>query len=403
MKKIVEINVTHLYSTGRIMFQIAEAARKEGMSVTTFSKKTRTAKKEKIDNHYLVGSVIENTLHRYFSWYTDFQDCGTYFGTRKLIRQLKKIQPDIIHLHDVVGWYINISLLFKYLKKANIPVVWTFHDCWAYTGRCIYYDYVKCEKWMNGCNGCIQLDGYPSTKLFDHASWNYKRKKKLFTSLDNMTIVTPSEWLKKETKKSFLKKYPCIVINNGIDTSIFKPRKSNFREQYGLEEKKIVLGVASNWGQIRKGYKYMLYLADNLDEDYKVVIVGLDENEVDCIPDNIVSINKTSDDKKLAEIYSAADVFVNPTLEDNYPTTNMEAIACGTPIVTFETGGSVETVTEYSGMVVPQKDVEKLKNAVEYVAENEEKYFQRCVEMGKTFDKKLRFKEYIDLFRKIGR
>ena len=401
MKKIVEINAANFFSTGTIMLNIAETARKEGYEVTTFSKNTRTAQKKTIKNHKLIGTVFENTLHRYFSWYTDYQDCGSYFGTKKLIRELEQISPDIIHLHDVVGWYINIGVLFKYLKKKDIPVVWTFHCCWAYTGRCIYYDYVKCEKWQKECYHCTQLEGYPESKIFDHSRWNFRRKKRLFTDLQNLTIVTPSHWLKNEVEKSFLKDKKCIVINNGIDREIFRPRKSDFRKKHNLEAKKIILGVSAYWTQPRKGLKYLKELSEMVGDEYKVVVVGVRTNEQVEISEKMIVLPPTSNAIELAEIYTAADVFVNPTLEDNFPTTNIEAISCGTPIVTFDTGGSIEVVTEKTGMIVPQKDMEKLKKAVEQVASFKEKYIEGCIEMSKLYNKDEKFKEYIELYNNI--
>ena len=401
--KVVEINAAHMLSTGTIMLQIAEKARNEGIEVTTFSKETRTAKKVHIDHHYLVGSVWENTLNRYIAWYTDFQDVGSYFGTKKLVKQLKEIKPDVIHLHDIVGWYINIKVLFNYLKKAGIPIVWTFHDCWAYTGRCIYYSNVGCDAWKSGCKKCIQKDGYPTTKIFDRASWNFKRKKKLFTGIDNVTIVTPSEWLKNETKQSFLKDYPCVVINNGVERKIFKPTDSEFRKKYNLENKKIVLGVCSAWEQERKGINYMFDLSQKLDSSYQVVLVGVKPDENYTVPDNIIGIEKTANAKEIAQIYTAADVFVNPTLEDNFPMTHIEALACGTPIVTFDTGGAVETVNENTGIVVPQRDKEKLLAAVKEVCNSDKDYKTLCLEESKKYDKEDLYKKYIELYRSVAK
>lgn len=399
-KKLVEINVADRFSTGNIMLNIAEISRRHGYETTTFSKMTRTSKKKNIKNHHLIGTVWENTLHRYISWITDFQDCGSYLGTKKLVRQLKRIDPDIIHIHDVVGWYLNIKVLFDYLYKSKKKVVWTFHCCWAYTGRCIYYDYVGCDEWKKGCKKCIQPEGYPTTKFFDHASWNYKRKKKLFNRIkEQLTIVTPSEWLKGEVEQSFLKEIPCLVINNGIDLSIFRERKSDFRKKYDLENKKVILGVSSAWGQPRKGLIYFDKLRKELDRTYEIVLVGANENDKAMIDNDIICIPKTENAIKLAEIYTASDVFVNPTLEDNFPTTNIEALACGTPVVTFKTGGSVEPVNSKTGMIVEQGNEEKLKEAIIKVANGD--YKEECLKKSKEYDMNNKFEEYISLFDEI--
>lgn len=397
--KLVEINAAHNLSTGNIMLQIAQTAREDGMEAYTFSKKTRTAKKTHIDNHYLIGSVFENTLNRYIAFYTDFQDVGSYFGTKKLVKKLKEIDPDVIHIHDIVGWYVNIKVLFKYFKECGKPIVWTFHDCWAFTGRCIYYDYVKCDAWKTGCAKCIQPEGYPTTKIFDHASWNYKRKKELFTSLDNLTIVTPSKWMKSQVKESFLKDFDCRVINNGVDKNVFKPTSSDFREKYNLQDKKIVLGICSCWGQVRKGYKYMVELSNKLDDSYQVVLVGVNEGEGYTVPDNIIGIHKTTNVEELVEIYSTADVLVDPTLEDNFPSTHIEALACGLPIVTFETGGAIETVNEKTGKIVPQKNIYVLQAAVEQVCNSDIDYKTNCLEESAKYDKKEKYQEYISLLK----
>ncbi|MCR5703798.1 MAG: glycosyltransferase [Eubacterium sp.] len=399
--KIIEINAANYFSTGTIMLSIAEKAREKGYEVTTFSKNTRTAQRVQVKEHQLIGTVLENTLHRYFSWITDFQDCGSYFGTKKLIREIEKISPDIIHLHDVVGWYINIGVFFRYLKKKNIPVVWTFHCCWAYTGRCIYYDFAKCDKWMSECHKCPQPEAYPMTKLLDHSRWNFRRKKKLFTDLEKLTIVTPSLWLKKEVEKSFLKEKECIVINNGINKEIFQPRESDFRQKHQLQNKKIILGVSAYWTQPRKGLRFLNELAEGIGEDYKVVVVGVRDNEDIELSEKILALPPTSNPTQLAEIYTAADVFVNPTLEDNFPTTNIEALSCGTPVVTFKTGGSVEVVTENTGRVVDQEDVEGLKNAIYEMTCSGKDYKEFCLKKSEDYDKEHKFEEYVELYERL--
>ena len=264
--KIVEINAANFLSTGNIMMDIASTAREHGDEVYTFSKYTKTAinyaKSKKQINHFFIGNRISNTLHRYFSWLTDYQDVGNYFSTKQLIKRIKKISPDLIHLHDLVGWYINIGVFFKALKKMNIPILWTMHCCWAYTGRCIYYEVNKCYNWKNGCGSCKHLDEYPFSWFFDHSRWNFNRKKTLFTGIKNMVIVTPSKWLQQDVSNSFLKEYNCLVINNGINLNLFKPTFGNAAAKYGIDiSKKIVLFVASAWEQKRKGLKYVFELA----------------------------------------------------------------------------------------------------------------------------------------------
>ncbi len=402
--KVVAINAPNNFSTGNIMLGIAEVARTNGYNVYTASKKTRQAKeiesKFNHKNHFLIGSRWENTLTRYFAWYTDIQDFGPKIGTRKLIRKIKKINPDIIHLHDVVGWYIDIGLFFKYLEKANIPVIWTMHCCWAYTGRCIYYDAAKCDKWKSECNHCPQCNSYPYSKLCDKSRFNFKRKRKLITNIKNIQIVTPSRWLQSEIKESFLKKYPVTVINNGIDLNTFKEKESTFKKDNGIENKKMVLFVAAAWAG-RKGLHDALEMAKRLDDNYKVVIVGLSKKQEETCPENIISTGKIRDINELIEIYSAADVFVNPTYEDNFPTVNIEAQACGTPMVTYNAGGSGENVDLRYGAVVEKGNIDELEKQIKDICKKEiDKDLLRDY-VKSNYSKEDKFLEYTKLYQEV--
>lgn len=247
--KVLELNSYDFFSTGNIMLQIADAARKNGIEVYTAAKKTQTSLKKGIKyNHYLIGSRLEHTLNRELSSITDFQDCGSLLATAKFINHIKKINPDIIHIHDIAGYYLNLDLFFGFLKKYKKPVIWTFHCCWAYTGRCIYYDYIKCNKWQTECSHCPQdRNSFPKHLFADFSKHNYLKKKNLFLSLDDLTIVTPSYWLEGEVKKSFFKEKRVVTIHNGINLSDFYPDNSMMlKEKYGITDK-IILGVAAVW------------------------------------------------------------------------------------------------------------------------------------------------------------
>ena len=264
-------------------------------------------------------------------------------ATKKFIKWIDKFNPDLIHIHNLHGYYINIELLFEYLKTKNYEIKWTFHDCWAFTGHCSYFDYIGCNRWENQCLDCPQKKEYPKSFFLDNSKKNYNMKKKCFCGLKNLTIITPSNWLKNLIKKSFLKEYKVEVQYNTIDTNIFKKRQSKFKEINGIKDKKIVLGVANIWEK-RKGLQDLIELSKLLPEEFLVIIVGLDEQQLKSLPKNILGIKRTKNAIELAEIYSAAFVYVNTTYEDNYPTTNLEAIACGIPVLTYNTGGSVESV-----------------------------------------------------------
>lgn len=393
--------MTDMFSTGNIMLNIAKTTRERGYEAWTVSKKTRMSLLQKREDkfHHYLGTRTEHTLHRYFSWITDLQDYGSVFATYELIRKIKKINPDIIHLHDIVGWYVNIGILFKFLKKTGKPIVWTFHDCWAFTGRCVHFDYVGCENWKNGCGNCPQKGFMPRSWFFDLSTFNWKRRKRLFTAIDKMIIVTPSRWLKELTEKSFLSAYKSTVINNGINTEVFKQTEGKIYSSLKKQNKNIVLGVASTWTN-KKGLNDFMKLAEELPSSYQIVLVGISQEEVNN--DRIIAYKRTTNQKELAEIYTAADVFANPTVEENFPTVNLESLACGTPIVTYRTGGSPESVDERTGIVVEKGNYQELKKAImEVVVKGKEYYSKACIEKSKNYDMNARFNDYVDLYEEI--
>lgn len=396
--KILQINsVCGVGSTGRIATDLYKVLKEQGHQCKIAY--GRGTAPEGIDS-IKIGSNLDNYTHVFKTRVFDKHGFGSVNATKKFIEEVKEYDPDIIHLHNIHGYYINIEILFNYLKEANKPVVWTLHDCWAFTGHCAYFDYVGCDKWKNGCSKCPQKQGYPTSNILDNSKFNYEKKKELFTSVKNMTIVTPSKWLANLVKKSFLDKYPVEVINNGIDLNIFKPTESNFREKYNLQEKFIILGVASVWEE-RKGLKYFVELSEKLSDDYKIVIVGVNEKQIKELPSNILTIMRTNNANELAQIYTTADIFVNPTLEDNFPTTNLEALACGTPVITFNTGGSKECINKNTGVVVEKDGIDEiLKNLKNMVQLKENKSFD-IVMQALNYNKQYRFKEYTDMYEKI--
>ena len=398
---IVEINTCDYGSTGKIMLSIAYRAVGSEMSVCTFSRAWKN-QKCKQNNHTFFGSYVENGVHHVLRMITGFDSCFSVFGTKKLLKNLTAFQPDVLHLHNLHGDYINLPLLFKYIKKYNVPVVWTLHDCWAFTGHCPHFTIEKCEKWKEHCFKCPQYRKYPKS-LFDNSKKMFRLKKKLFTGVKNLTIVTPSQWLADLVKQSFLKDYPIKVIHNGIDLTVFKPTPSDFRKKYGIPENKfILLGVAFGWG-VRKGLDVFIELAHRLDkEKFQIVLVGTDNNVDKQLPKEIISIHRTQNQAELAEIYTAADLFVNPTREENYPTVNMEAIACGTPVVTFRTGGSPECICEKTGSVTGYNDIDAMQKEIERICETKPFSKEDCITRAKEFDENVRFKEYLELYKEAG-
>ena len=388
-KKIVEVNSYSFASTGNIMIGIAHIARASGYNIVTYSPNGRLQKRE-IEDHYYIGSIIERRLSDTINFYTGNQGLLNYFGTKDFLNELDRFKPNIIHLHNLHSNFINLKLLFNYINKHNICVIWTLHDCWSFTGHCPYFDIVGCDKWQTECYSCKMYTEYPATK-FDNSKKMYNQKKKLFTSVKNMTIVTPSQWLADLVQKSYLGKYPIKVIFNGIDLNKFRPRISNFRKKYNLEEKFIILSVAFSWG-FRKGQDRIEKLANALDTKFQIVMVGITENEVNS--SNIICISKTDNQEQLAEIYTAADVLLNPTREDNFPTVNIEALACGTPVLSYGAGGSAEAFNEKSGMIVNDDSILDILEKLYHNNFSSED----CLKRGQEFDQKEKFQEYIELY-----
>ena len=395
---VFEINSVPYGSTGRIMFQIADTVKAMGGTAYTSASFTKSRGEQFPDTYYRIGGAVGKTEHIILAKLTGRHGCYSHFATYKLIQKIKQVNPDIIHLHNIHGWYLNWEMLFEYLKQVSIPVVCTLHDCWAFTGHCPHFMAIGCEKWKTGCYECDLYKSYPGC-FFDDSRFQYRYKKECFTGVPNLTIVTPSQWLADLVKQSYLKDYDTVVINNGIDLTKFKPRESDFRAKYGLENKILILGVAFDWTS-RKGLDDFRRLAEDLPEEYAIVLVGVSDVVATTLPERIISITCTQNQEELAEIYSAADIFVNPTWEDNFPTVNLEALACGTPVVTYKTGGSPETIDPSCGIAVPSRDYEQLLQAI--VTFNLQKIKKEaCCQRAFLFDKETKYKEYVKLYKKI--
>ncbi|MFA6808548.1 MAG: glycosyltransferase [Eubacteriales bacterium] len=396
--KVLQINSVCGYgSTGRIATDIYKILEEQGHEcVIAYGRGTAP---EGI-NSIKIGTSFDNYIHVAKTRLFDKHGFASTKATKKFIKKVKEYNPDVIHLHNIHGYYINIELLFNYLKETNKPVVWTLHDCWAFTGHCAYFDYVGCDKWKDGCNNCPQKSRYPSSLLMANSKSNYERKKELFTGIKNMTIVTPSKWLASLVKESFLKKYDVKVINNGIDLNVFSPKNKNiFRKKYNLEDEFIILGVASVWGE-KKGFKYFLELSKLIDSNSKIVLVGLNDKQLKHSTLNIIGIKRTNNIEELAEIYSTADVYVNPTLEDNFPTTNLEALACGVPVITFDTGGSIESVDDTCGIIVEKANINKLAEAI-INCKNIGFDSKECLKHAKFYEENNRFNEYLIIYNEV--
>lgn len=392
--KVLQINIFGNLSTGRIAVDLHRTLVAAGHDGVFAFARNDTAQDIP---HIRIGTKWDVVRHVIMTRITDKTGFYSKSATKRLVKTIAEYNPDIIHLHNIHGYYLNIEVLFNYLKSTGIPVVWTLHDCWAYTGHCCYYSMAGCNKWKTQCCHCPQKIAYPSSKLIDNSKWNYKKKKELFSGV-NMTLVAVSNWLASEVKKSFLSDYPLEVIYNGIDLDVFKPTKSNFREQYNLKDKKIILGVASTW-DIRKGLNDFIELSKILDDQYKIVVVGVTDKEISRLPQNIIGIRRTDSVEELAGLYSTADVYFNASVEETFGLPTVEAMACGTPSIVYNATALPELIESGCGKVVGIHDLTAVKSWI--VNFERETSAERCINTAKKYSKEVKYKQYINLYERI--
>jgi glycosyltransferase involved in cell wall biosynthesis len=392
--KIVQINsVLSVGSTGRIVEGIGKSIQKAGY--TSYIAYGRRAL-ESTSNVLRIGSQADVYSHGFKSLACGLHGLGSTFATKSFVSQLDVIKPDIVHLHNIHGYYLNYEIFFDYLKDRHVPVVWTLHDCWAFTGHCAYFDEVGCQKWMTECNRCPQLACYPKS-FFDNSTWNFRRKKKAFCQLSELHIVTPSNWLGGLVSQSFLKMLPLKVVNYGVDQQVFRRNKIVIKEP-------IVLGVASPWSK-RKGLSDFFKLRDLLPSSYRIVLVGLDRKQLSGLPEGIEGYPPTDSIFELVEWYNRASVFINATYSDNFPVVNLEALSCGTPVVTYDTGGSAEAISIGTGLAVECGNVKGLAEAaISFLEADHESLSIQCRERAiNCFNDNDRFGEYVRLYEEIAK
>lgn len=360
MRVLMVNSVCGIRSTGRICTDLAQRMEEEGHEVKIAYGRVEEVPEQFKKFAVRIGNDLDLKIHAIRTRILDEHGFGSKKATQEFLKWADEYNPDLIWLHNVHGYYINIEMLFDWIKsRPQMEVKWTLHDCWAFTGHCGYFTMAQCDKWKSACMNCPQKNKYPASLLKDNSKHNFERKKAAFTGVQNMTLITPSRWLAELVKQSFLKEYPVEVHYNRIDTTVFKPTPSNFRKKHNCEDKKVILGVASVWDE-RKGFEDFLKLATMLDDSYLIVLVGLNETQIQKCKPNMLGIQRTNSPRELAEIYTAVDVFFNPTYEDNYPTVNLEAEACGTCVITYCTGGAPETIYRRDSIVVDVGDLESV-------------------------------------------
>ncbi len=365
MKTLLQINiVVNFGSTGRIIEELGETAFQNGWnSYIAYGRKGKPENTKTIR----IGSNWDVIFHGLFTRIFDRHGFGSRNATYKLLKQIEEIKPDIIHLHNLHGYYINIDILFNYIVRRNIPVVWTLHDCWPITGHCVYFDVIHCQKWKTTCFSCPQKHEYPASYGIDNCSKNYVLKKKIFNSLNKLTLVPVSEWLEKIIKESYLAKYPTHVINNGIDIDLFHPvKQKTIREKYNIQDRFIILGVASDWSP-RKGLNDFIKLSKELDSTYCIILIGLNPFQKLFLPSNIIGLGRTENTQQLVTFYSEADVFFNPSLEESFGLTTVEAFACGVPVIVLNASASPKLILPETGFIVEKGDIQGLIEAINII------------------------------------
>lgn len=397
--KLFQINSTLNWgSTGRIAEEIGQTVMEQGWESYIAYGRYRNSS---ISNAIQIGDRWNICSHFLQSRLLDNHGLASRKATKNLITQIEKIRPDIIHLHNIHGYYLNYQVLFDFLAKFDIPIVWTLHDCWAFTGHCAYYSYKQCYRWRTLCCNCPQENAYPASWFMERSEQNFRDKLRSFTSLRNMTLVPVSEWLANDVKQSFLKNSSIQVIHNGIDVEIFKPQQVN-KTDFRFGDKFVILGVASIWSS-RKGLTDFVKLRNRLSDDYVIVLIGVDDKILKTLPKGVVGIRRTNSVQELAIYYSMADVFLNPTWEDNFPTTNLESLACGTPVITYRTGGSVEAVDDRTGFIVEQGDIDEIVNIIKQIkCVGKQQWAFTCRERAvRLYNKKERYAEYLHLYENL--
>lgn len=396
-RKLLQINVTANWgSTGRIAEDIGALAMQQGWeSHIAYGRKSAGG----LSHAVRIGGPVDVGMHLLKTRALDAHGLGSRRATACFIEKIRTISPDIVHLHNIHGYYLNYPLLFDFLKHYGRPVVWTLHDCWAYTGHCAFYDSPACDRWKTGCHDCPQLRSYPASVMADRSCANYRQKKDSFLGVPDLTLVAVSDWAARELSSSFLSGYPIVTIKNGVDLDVFKIRAHAGRAAGA----KMVLGVASVWSD-RKGLTDFVELRKLLPPEYEIMLVGLSGRQLRNLPPGIRGLQRTDSSEKLSELYNMADVYVNPTAEDNFPTTNIEALACGTPVVAYDTGGSAEAVGADTGAIVRRGDVAALAREIVKVCDGRSAFADACRERAvRLYGKAACYQRYLDPYASLAR
>lgn len=403
MPKLFQINVVaNSGSTGKIAEQIGILARNNGWDCYVAYGRWAYNSSLKL---YKIGTKKDVYLHGVKSLLLDRHALGSKRATKELIDEIRKVKPDLIHLHNIHGYYLNLPLLCDFLAEYRKPIVMTLHDCWTVTGHCVHFQDINCDKWKTGCNHCQNLKGYPKSLFIDNSKNNWNIKKEAFQKiLPLLTIVPVCNWLSDIVSHSYLKEAARKVIVNGIDLDVFKPTDnvSDIKTNYQVNNKFVILAVSNGWNST-KGLEDILWLRNKLSDEYVIVMVGVSPKQKKNLPQGIIGICKTENVKQLAELYSMADMFLNPTYQDTLPTVSIEALACGTPVISYDTGGSADIVDENVGILIERGNRDALLSSIKDIKNRGKLAYQKsCREKAlNIFNNQKCFSDYLKLYNEL--
>lgn len=400
--RLLQINSTANWgSTGRIAEQIGILAISQDWdSYIAYGRYANESNSQLIR----IGGKVDSAWHLLCSRIFDCQGLLSRKATKRLVEDIKQLKPDLIHLHNIHGYYLNYKVLFEYLKRANIPIVWTLHDCWAFTGHCAHFSYDKCEKWRKECKKCPLKGEYPSSMLLDRSRKNFLCKKSLFSSLENMAVVSVSKWLDSMVAASFLADKQRHVIYNGIDVEVFSPASdvNELRERYNLHDRKVLIGVASAWDKY-KGYDDYIRLHELLPDNIQLIMVGLSEKQLNALPKGIIGLQRTQNVEELVKLYSLADIVLNLSYQETFGLTTVEGFACGTPGIVYNKTASPELIDESCGKIVEAGNMGQLLSVInEILSKDKSHYSDACRQRAiALYNKDDRYNDYIKLYEKL--
>lgn len=398
--RILLINVAIGFgSTGRIVEGIGQLALSHGWDVH-IAHGARYVNESTIDN-FQISSKAEEILHFIESSIFDAQGMGSRFATKRFLKVIDSIRPDVVHIHNLHGCFLNYPILFSYLRTKKIPIVWTMHDCWPLTGHCVHFERTHCERWKSQCGPCPQIHDFPTSYMLDRSRRNYALKKELFTSLNRMRITTVSSWLKNVATQSYLKKFPIDVVPNGIDTSSFVKTDGDIRNRLKIGDKKLLLAVASGF-EGRKGINDYVALSRILPGDYQLLLVGANDKDCRVLPDNVIALGRTRDITELAAYYSSADALLSLSYEETFGLTIIEAMACSTPAIVYNNTAQPELITPDTGRVVPTGNIDALKDAIiEMCSVPKSEFSNACRKRAEQFDERMMYQKYLDIYEEM--